>query len=239
MKETFATGIIRFFNQLKLTTAIPESISVMYPFRDAEVKRVTELFFRKYYNDTNQRTLIFGINPGRFGAGITGINFTDPIRLSKDCGIPNKFDKKQELSSVFIYEMIRRYGGPEKFYAKYYFSAVSPLGFTMNGKNMNYYDDKNLEKSITGFIVSSLMEQIKFGIDCKSCICLGEGKNFIFLEKLNLKYNFFDKVIPLAHPRFIMQYRLKKKEDYLNRYLKTLGSHSYPVNHESSMKLQI
>jgi hypothetical protein len=222
MKETFAGGILKFYEQLEIRTEIPDGVSVMHPFKDAEVKRVTRLFFKKYYNDRKQRTLILGINPGRFGAGITGITFTDPIRLEKECGIPNKFDKKQELSSLFIYEMINRYGGPEEFYAKYYFSAVSPLGFTRNGNNMNYYDDKNFERSITGFIVASLMEQIRFGIDCKRCICLGEGKNFEFLEKLNRKYNFFDSIIPLPHPRFIMQYRLRKKEEYLQTYLNIL-----------------
>jgi hypothetical protein len=77
---------------------------------------------------------------------------------------------------------------------------------------------------MTGFIVTSRVDQIRFGLDCERCICLGEGKNFEFLEKLNRKYNFFDEIIPLAHPRFIMQYRLKKKEEYMTTYLKTLGS---------------
>jgi hypothetical protein len=222
MKETFASRIIKFYSELKITAAVPEGVTVMYPFKDNEVTRVTELFFKKYYNDLKKRTLILGINPGRFGAGITGLSFTDPIRLEEECGIPNNFIKKQELSSVFIYEMINRYGGPEKFYADYYFSAVSPLGFTRDGKNMNYYDDKTLEKSISGFIVSCMEEQIRFGIDRKRCICMGDGKNYHFLYKLNKEYNFFDNVIPLPHPRFIMQYRLKKKEEYLQAFLNIL-----------------
>jgi len=98
MKETFATGIIRFYNHLELTAEIPSGVSVMYPYKDEEVKRVTGVFFKKYYNDRKHRTLILGINPGRFGAGVTGLTFTDPIRLEAECGIPNKFDKKQELS---------------------------------------------------------------------------------------------------------------------------------------------
>ena len=86
-------------------------------------------FYTKYYSDNNKRILLLGINPGRFGGGVTGIPFTDPVRLEKVCGIKNDFQKKQELSSVFIYEMIEAYGGAEKFYKQFYISAVSPLGF--------------------------------------------------------------------------------------------------------------
>ncbi len=41
------------------------------------------------------RYLILGINPGRFGGGITGIPFTDPIRLQNICGIENDFQKNK------------------------------------------------------------------------------------------------------------------------------------------------
>ena len=41
----------------------------------------------------------------------------------------------------------------------------------------------------------------------------------IVLEKIKEKYCFFDKIIPLEHPRFIMQYNSKNKEYYLNKYL--------------------
>ena len=49
--------------------------------------QIVETFFYKFYNDTNPRHLIFGINPGRFGAGTTGINFTAPKQLKEICGI--------------------------------------------------------------------------------------------------------------------------------------------------------
>lgn len=222
MKNTFADRIINFYDNLEIKMTLPEGVSVMNPFSATEIKELSEKFYRKFYKDTLTRIMVLGINPGRFGAGVTGVTFTDPIRLEKECGIINSLDKRSELSSIFIYEMINRFGGSEKFYSKFYLTAVCPLGFVKNGKNMNYYDDKNLERSITGFIVTSLLEQIRFGIDRKICICLGEGKNAEFLEKLNREYNFFDQVIPLAHPRFIMQYRLKKKEEYMTDYLKTL-----------------
>lgn len=163
--------------------------------------------------------MIFGINPGRFGGGVTGIPFTDPIRLEKDCGIPNSWQKKQELSSLFIYEMINKFGGPEKFYKKFYITAISPLGFTKANKNLNYYDDKQLERSISEFVISSIKQQLDFGIERDVAFCLGEGKNFNYMSKLNAEHNFFDSIIPLSHPRFIMQYKLKKKNEYIANYI--------------------
>jgi hypothetical protein len=222
MKPSFAAQVMEFYKTLELTTHLPNGVAVMNPFKSREVRNISGEFFKKYYQDNNPRTFILGINPGRFGAGVTGITFTDPVRLEKECGIPNSFEKRPELSSVFIYEMITRYGGPETFYSNFYLSAVCPLGFMKDGRNMNYYDDRVLEACVRKFIVFSLKEQIRFGAIRDKCFCLGEGKNYQYLEKLNQQYQFFNKIIPLAHPRFIMQYRLKKKEEFIQQYLRVL-----------------
>jgi len=165
-----------------------------------------------------------GINPGRFGGGITGIPFTDPMRLQNICGIENNFKKKYELSSVFIYEIIKKFGGAEKFYNKFFISAISPLGFTKHNKNLNYYDDKQLESSIKNFVIDSIKQQLKFGINTNVVFCLGEGKNLAYLTRLNNEMKFFEKIIALPHPRFIMQYKLKRKQEYIDRYLRELQS---------------
>lgn len=133
-------------------------------------------------------------------------------------GIPNPWTKKQELSSVFIYEMIEAFGGAEEFYKQFYITAVSPLGFIKDGKNINYYDDKNLQQTIKPFVVDCLQKQFKW-INSDFAFCLGEGKNFAYLSNLNDEYKFFKKIIPLPHPRFIMQYKLKQQEKYINNYL--------------------
>ncbi|HET9430767.1 MAG TPA: hypothetical protein VFO70_06300 [Chitinophagaceae bacterium] len=75
---TFATRLIQFYKELPVPQHLPKDISLLYPYENPEVMKVTRLFFRKYFNDSSPRRLIFGINPGRFGAGITGINFTAP-----------------------------------------------------------------------------------------------------------------------------------------------------------------
>lgn len=216
---TIADQIISFLFNLRFDHTLPHDIKVMHPFKDAEVKDVCQRFYHKFYADVQPRHMIIGINPGRFGGGITGIPFTDPIRLQRDCGIENNWIKKQELSSVFIYEMINAFGGVQAFYKQMYITAISPLGFTLHNKNLNYYDDRELQEDIKPFIISCMEKQISFGMQTDRAYCLGEGKNYKYLQTLNKEMKWFKEIIPLAHPRFIMQYRLKRKEEYINQYL--------------------
>ena len=213
-----------FIKQYKPPKNLPEGIKILFPQKDPKVILVVKQFFKKFYNDNYSRHLIFGINPGRFGAGTTGINFTAPKQLKEYCSIDHPFKSQTELSAEFIYEMIDRYGGPEKFYKKYFISAVSPLGYIKNGININYYDDKKLMNTATPFIIDSIQKQISFGFKTDRCICIGGEKNFKFLSALNEEYHFFDSIVPLPHPRFILQYRRKKKEDYIHQYLSALAT---------------
>ena len=218
--------ILAFLSQLQLTIKLPKGVSAMNPYRIPAAWKLCEQFYKKYYSDNERRALILGINPGRFGGGITGIPFTDPLTLEKECGIENALNKKTELSAEFIYQMIRAFGGPEVFYKRYYISAVSPVGFIKDGKNLNYYDDKELENKIYPFIIASLTTQLGFGLRRDLCFCLGEGENYRFLSRLNASHHFFERIIPLAHPRFIMQYRRKKVDRYVAEYLTKLGMNS-------------
>jgi hypothetical protein len=215
--------ILSFLKNLDLKVELPAEVEVMNPFKDQATFNLCKKFYKKYYNDNQSRHLLLGINPGRFGGGLTGIPFTDPVRLQNTCGIENDFQKKQELSSVFIYEMIHAFGGPEIFYGKFYISATCPLGFIKNNKNLNYYDDRQLENRIKNFVVECIKGQLEFGINRDIAFCLGEGKNFAYLSNLNNELKFFKKIIAFPHPRFIMQYRLKKKEEYIERYLRELA----------------
>jgi hypothetical protein len=221
---SFAEQVVNFISSLTFPLKLQEGIEVMNPFKDEVTLSICKKFYHKFYGDSNERRMIIGINPGRFGGGVTGIPFTDPIRLEQDCEIPNGWSKKQELSSVFIYEMINCFGGPVKFYESFYITAISPLGFTRNNKNLNYYDDALLQKEIKPFVIDALNLQLKFGVKRDKAFCLGEGKNLSYLTKLNNEFHFFDDIVPLSHPRFIMQYRLKKKKEYIDDYITKLCS---------------
>jgi hypothetical protein len=219
---TFSKHILQFLFHLHLPFTLPKGIEVLDVHKNEEVQQVCTSFYNEYYNDLNKRHVLLGINPGRFGGGVTGIPFTDPIRLEKVCGIPNSWQKKQELSSVFVYDMINTFGGADAFYKRFYISAISPLGFVKDGKNLNYYDDKLLMKRIEPFVVDCIDKQMAYGIYSDLCFCIGEGENLKFLQQLNEKHKWFEKIVGLAHPRFIMQYKLKQKEHYIHQYLERL-----------------
>jgi hypothetical protein len=222
---TFAEKVILFCKEVEFYDSLPPGISIMNPFRNnPEVIQVITQFYQRFYNDNNRRRLILGINPGRFGAGVTGIPFTDTKRLKEKCGICIPGPETFETSSVFIYEMIEKYGGPEKFYSDFYINSVCPLGFTSTGKtgkeiNYNYYDNKKLAEAVKDFAIASITKQIGFGIERDVCFCLGTGQNYKFLVKLNSEHRFFDKVLQLEHPRYIMQYQSKQKQIYIEKYL--------------------
>lgn len=217
-----STKILSFYKNLQLID-LPEGFDIMLPFGNGDTWKATEAFYNKYYNDTNERIFILGINPGRFGGGVTGIPFTDPIRLEKECGITNPFAKKPEVSSEFIYAMINAYGGPKKFYGKYYINSLFPLALTHKGKNINYYDTKELLEITRQPIIENIRTQINFGLRTDKAICLGEGKNYQYLQKLNAEYRFFGEIHPLPHPRFIMQYTRKYLKEYIDRYLQVFS----------------
>ncbi len=222
---TLADKINLFNSSLRFAKLLPDGIQIMNPFQENPlVLPISKKFYAKFYNDFNERYLILGINPGRHGAGITGIPFTDTIRLEKYCGIQLTGLHSYETSSEFIYKMITAYGGVNKFNSVYYINAVCPLGFTQTNKsgkqvNYNYYDDKELIKTVYDFIVKSIKEQISFGLNTDVCYCLGTGKNYKFLISLNEEENLFKEIIPLEHPRYIMQYKRRQVNKYINKYL--------------------
>jgi Domain of unknown function (DUF4918) len=221
--STFAQRMYRFYTSLA-TPRVPRGVQVMNPYADARVRKFVRVFLEKYFADNRERVLVIGINPGRFGAGVTGVTFTDPVALNDFCGIPNHLPRKRELSSVFVYDVIARMGGPDVFYRDFCLTAACPLGFTRGGTNLNYYDDRALERAVTPFIVSSIERHISLGGRRDSAVVLGKGANMKYLSALNEKHEFFERLVALDHPRPIMQYRRKRVQDYITAYQRALLS---------------
>lgn len=230
MKKTLGEKIIKFNSSLHLDIPLPANIRVLDPLKNnPEILHISKAFYSRFYNNNDERKLILGINPGRLGAGATGIPFTDSKRLLSHCGIKSDSVKTHEPSSVFVYDVIDRFGGAEAFYGQFYITSICPLGFVKiseTGKelNFNYYDDKTLMRNIKPFVVDCLKRELKWEISRDIAFCFGTGKNFKFIEELNNEFHFFKRIIPLEHPRYIMQYKSAEKEKYIKHYLSAFNS---------------
>jgi hypothetical protein len=227
----FGKKVISFHEQLNYTgSPLPVGIRVINPFVESTTAMNNlRLFAKMYLDDKAPRHIILGINPSRLGAGVTGIPFTDTKRLISECKIPYTGKSTHEISSVFMYEMINAYGGVKEFYQKFYINSPFPLAITKitgndTEKNYNYYDSADLTHSVRPFIIKSLQQLIQLGIKTKTCFCLGTDKNAKFLNLLNNEYKFFDRIIPLEHPRFIMQYKSADKELFIDKYIRALSN---------------
>jgi hypothetical protein len=220
----FGERALNFYRSLEAPRNLPRGIQIMNPYRDASVWSYVEQFCARYFADNVPRTLVFGINAGRFGGGRTGVMFTDPVALESICGIPNDLAKRREISSEFIYDFIGQRGGPQRFYSEFFLTAVSPLGFVRDGLNFNYYDDRVLLARIRPFVVRTLNFQLALGACRGTAIVLGSGANRRFLTALNHEHGLFRSILALDHPRFIMQYRRKQLAHYRREYSRTFAA---------------
>ena len=232
-QKTFSDNVLEFNEWLaNISLELFDNYAISNPFSGknrVQIKEITNAFYKKYYNDHNKRYLILGSSPARKGTATTGIPFEDAGHLYKETGIMIDNFYINQSSSNFLYDVMEQYGGYEKFYKDFFMSFVCPLGIVnINSKgnevNSNYYENKKLENALYNFIVDSLKKQIAFGIETSICYCIGSGENFKSLTKINEQYKFFDRIIALEHPRFIMQYNSKDRNKYLDKYINALNN---------------
>jgi hypothetical protein len=220
--ETFADRAISFYEKLANQANLPSGISAMNPYESPEVQRIGREFYGTFFNDTRPRIFMVGINPGRFGAGLTGLSFTAPNELKTHCGIQSTLPPTSEVSSRFIYRIITELGGPSAFYSRFFLTSLYPLALVKNGKNYNVYEDATTVKTLWPDIARFVRQQLAFGCDRRVAICLGR-KNETFLKRLNAEQKFFDQIITLDHPRYILQYQTKAVDEYVKQYMDALA----------------
>ncbi|MBF0988207.1 MAG: SMUG2 DNA glycosylase family protein [Clostridiales bacterium] len=230
-EKTFAEKVIQFNKDLsKISMELPDGFRIINPFSGNQrevVNEITTAFYKKFYNDRNKRRLVLGSSPARRGTAVTGVPFEDAAHLQKETGILIDKFYINKSSSGFLYDVIEKYGGCKKFYTDFYMNFVCPIGIVRtnskgNDVNCNYYESKNLQEALYSLIFNSIQSQIDFGIDTSVCYCIGSGENYNFLSRINKEYHFFKDIVPLEHPRFIMQYNSKDKDVFLKKYLRAL-----------------
>jgi hypothetical protein len=214
---TFGDQVSAFLGQLTAPSHLPAGLAVMNPYAHGPTRELVRAYYQKFYADGRPRTFVIGINPGRFGGGSTGLSFTDPVRLAEDCGLPNPLKKSPEISSQLVYRAIAAYGGPARFFADFYLTAMYPLALVRAGKNYNYYDDPATTEALWPAILASLRTQAGFGAK-PTAICFGK-KNEQYLRRANGELGLFARLITLEHPRYVMQYQRKSLDHYLDLYL--------------------
>lgn len=220
---TFSAKATKYFCNLKTPKTPIRGIDFLNPYENPEVKEVVKKYYNKFYRDSRDRIFIFGINPGRFGGGLTGIAFTDPVALRENCRIENSFGDRKELSSKFVYSVVERFGGTEKFFSGVFLTALYPFAIIKNKKNYNYYDEGSLFDLLRNDIVKNIQRQIKFGARRDFVILLGK-KNADYFFPINEEYKIFRKIIVLEHPRYIMQYKLKQINSYIKKYIEAINN---------------
>ncbi|GAA4041348.1 hypothetical protein GCM10022409_29160 [Hymenobacter glaciei] len=219
-----AVQLLHFLSSFPQPNTLPPGIEAQNPFREPAVQALAQRFADKFYADDQPRVALLGINPGRLGMGRTGVAFTDPVALSKICGIANELPRgRPELSTQFVYRVVGALGGPAEFYRHFFLSSIYPLVLLNNGLNYNYYDSPALIKTLWPDMQRSLRQQATdFGLRRDVAISLGK-RNGEFLRKLNDELGLFKRIVVLDHPRYLMQYRRRDLEANVAKYVAVLG----------------
>src|ERR1700744_2059997 len=210
--KTFGEKVLLHTKHLAYTgTRLPENKVIYNPFTDlVQPPHIATRFYEKYFNDAHPRCALFGINPFKWGAGLTGIPFTDAKRLQSECHIAYEGKASQENSSQFIYEMIHAFGGVEEFYRRFYCCWLYPFGFLdpsdPKDKGVSYYASKDLTAIATPLIIENIRRQIAIGVRTDLCFVNGAGENDKALRHLNDQYHFFEQIVTLEHPGYIVRY---------------------------------
>lgn len=176
---------------------------------------IVEQFYNRYYKTPYPKTVICGINPGKNGAGKTGIPFLDFSSVSKLLDSINKSDT--ERSAQFFYDVIKDIG-IEKFFNSFYVTNISWVGYMREHKNLNYYD---LPQEIQNFILNAFQYEMKI-VSPTTIISLSQEVRSTIGKLYEGRTIEVDQYLP--HPNycaFPSNYQKCKKQyvDLLSRYI--------------------
>jgi hypothetical protein len=112
-------------------------------------------FYQSYVYPHQQQIALCGINPGRLGAGKSGIPFVDCAFLSELLG--EYVGNDVERSARFFRDVVSHFG-PKKFYSTIHVTNISTYGFRKGRRNLNYYD---LDDDLVGLILKGFAREMQ------------------------------------------------------------------------------
>ena len=176
-------------------------------------------FHKKYVEPNSPKIVICGINPGRNGAGLTGIPFIDFESLSKM--IPDIKENDWEPSAKFFFSIIQEFG-IEAFYRNFHVTNISWFGFSRinKPKNVNYFDN-DISTEIATCLINKFVEEIEL-INPDYIIPL--SKHVLYeLESLKKKCRIRAEIgTRLNHPSWVTTYRSNDLTSGRQKYVDTL-----------------
>jgi len=174
-------------------------------------RQVMDDFWRRFYPEELPRHVICGLNPGRFGAGLTGVPFTDFQTLSR--WMPSVERQDTEPSAQFFAQVVAAVG-VEAFFRRFYVTNVSAVGYVKDGRNLNYHD---LPAGALEVVERRFVEEMEI-VRPQQIIALGRQ-----VER-SIKRLMPNVVVSyLPHPAWVSTYRKAAQHDWIERYLRVLS----------------
>lgn len=174
-------------------------------------RQVMDDFWRRFYPEELPRQVICGLNPGRLGAGLTGVPFTDFKTLSR--WMPSVERQDTEPSAQFFAQVVEAVG-VEAFFRRFYVTNVSAVGYVKDGRNLNYHD---LPADALEVAERRFVEEMEI-VRPQRIIALGRQ-----VERSIKKLIPNVVVTYLPHPAWVSTYRKAAQHNWIERYLQVLS----------------
>lgn len=205
-------NLIKYLEDVKFNARLSDNnIEIIREFENNY--ELIDKFFVKYYGKLLPDCVICGINPGKNGAGKTGIPFIDFATLSKL--LPGVENFNVEPTATFFYDIISAFGA-DNFFNKFYVTNFSSVGYIKNDKNFNYYD--GLPDELVKLIEKNFLSEMEI-IKPKIIVSLGEDVHNR-IKRLFPTDNV--KKIRLPHPLYIIR-NSNSKNKWKEIYISTLN----------------
>ena len=175
---------------------------------------IAEQFWQQYVPEPLPQTVIVGLNPGRMGAGLTGVpllDFRSLTNLLPDARLP----RNDTEPSANFFHRVAQHIGAEKFYRQFYVSNVSAVGYLRDNKNCNYHDLPDAAQQI----VEQRFRDEMAVVAPKRIIALGRE---VEATVQRLYDDGAIRISHLPHPSWIMTYRLREAQSWVRRYTQML-----------------